>query len=379
MLSKKQKLICVTALLSAVTLLLCIVMTLHSLNGAALLGCGAGSSCDDVMGGKWSKLFGFFPVSGLAVALYTAALFSLVCILFSKDADTQKLAGIAMLVMAGAILGSALWFISLQIFAEGTLCKYCMCAHALGIAVTVLSLVSLVREFSGGWLYFAAGIALAAVMAGVQALTAPDYVYQDGISEENLPVISAEGHPMVGSPDAEYIIDLLFDYQCNHCQQLHQILPDVVDAFDGRVAFVLCPSPLSPKCNPYIPREETHFEGSCDFARLGMAIYSMDKEAFHAFDSWVFQNPESGKWAPRPVMDAYAKASELVGAEALDEALGGRYVIDFMNATVELFGRTSITGQGGIPRFVLGNKWVVPSADTVDEIVAILETEFGIR
>lgn len=377
--TRMQKLTCVTALLSAVTLVLCIVMTRHSLNGAALVGCGAGSSCDDVMGGRWSTLFGFFPVSGLAVALYAAALFCLLCLLFSKDDDTKKLASIAMLVMAGAILGSAVWFISLQIFAEGSLCKYCMCAHGLGIIISVLTLKALLRNVSrGGWL-FAAGLALAACLAGVQALTAPDYVYQEGSSEADLPVIPADGHPVVGNPDAEYVVDLLFDYQCNHCQQLHHVLSDVVDALDGRVAFVLCPSPLSPKCNPYIPREEMHFEGSCDFAKLAMALYSIDREAFAAFDEWVFENPKQGKWVPRPVADAYLKAAELVPAAALDEAMAGDYVRSFLNGTVELFGRTSIMGQGGIPRFIHGNKWVVPEADTSEEIVSILASEFGIQ
>ena len=376
---KMQKLTCVTALLSAVTLVLCIVMTLHSLNGAALVGCGAGSSCDDVMSGRWSMLFGFFPVSGLAVALYAAALFCLLCILFSNDEETQRLARMAMLVMAGAILGSAVWFISLQIFAEGSLCTYCMSAHALGIVIAVLTLKDFLgRTSRGGWL-FASGLALAACLTGVQALTAPDYVYQQGSSEADLPVISAEGHPVVGDPDADYVVDLLFDYQCNHCQQLHHILDDVVDALEGRVAFVLCPSPLSPKCNPYIPREEIHFEGSCDFAKLGMALYSIDRQAFEAFDSWVFENPSEGKWSPRPVSEAYEKASELVGADVLDGALSSDYVRNFLNSTVELFGRTSISGQGGIPRFIHGNDWVVPEADTAEEIVSILASEFGIQ
>ncbi|MDO5442789.1 MAG: thioredoxin domain-containing protein, partial [Bacteroidia bacterium] len=311
--------------------------------------------------------------------LYTAALFCLICILFTYDEDTLRLARMAMLVMAGAILGSALWFISLQVFVEGTLCKYCMCAHALGIAIAALTLKDFLTGTGRvGWL-FAAGVALAAVLAGVQALTAPDYIYQEGSSEADLPVISAEGHPVVGNPDADYVVDLLFDYQCNHCQQLHQILSDVVEALDGRVAFVLCPSPLSPKCNPYIPREEIHFEGSCDFAKLAMSLYCIDKEAFAAFDSWVFENPEQGKWTPKPVADAYLKAAELVPADVLDEALAGDYTRGFLNSTVELFGRTSITGQGGIPRFIYGNKWVVPEADTVEEIVSILASEFGIQ
>lgn len=376
---KVQKLTCVTALLSAVTLVLCIVMTLHSLNGTALVGCGAGSSCADVMSGKWSTLFGFFPVSGLAVALYTAALFCLVCILFTKDDETQWLARMAVLVMAGAILGSALWFISLQIFDEDSLCKYCMSAHVLGIVISALTLKNFLRKTrKGGWL-FAGGVALAVVLAGVQVFTAPDFVYQEGSSEADLPVITADNHPTVGSPDAEYAVNLLFDYQCNHCQQLHHILDEVVEALGGRVAFVLCPSPLSPKCNPYIPHEEYRFDGSCDLAKLAMALYSIDKEAFEAFDEWAFEIPSQGKWTPKPVADAYLKATELVSREALDEALAGEYVRTYLNAAVELFGRTSITGQGGIPRFISGNKWVVPEADTPDEIVNILISEFGIQ
>ncbi len=374
-----RKLTSVTALLGVVTLVLCVIMTLHSLNGAALVGCGAGSSCDSVLGGRWSKLFGFFPVSGLAVALYMAVLLCLACQLWSKDEDVLILSRKALLVAAGAILGSAVWFISLQIFAEGALCKYCMSAHGLGLVVSVLILHNYLRSMERGVLLFAGGVAMAGMLALVQFFFSPDYVYQDGHSEENLPVLGTEGHPFIGSPDAEYVIDLLFDYQCNHCQQLHGILPEVVDAMDGKVAFVLCPSPLSPKCNPYIPREEIHFEGSCDFAKLSMALFSIDRDAFEAFDSWVFENPAEGKWSPRPVAEAYVKASELVGAAVLDEALSGDFVRNFLNSTVELFGRTSITGQGGIPRFIYGNDWVVPDADTVEEIVSILTSEFGIQ
>lgn len=379
MLSKSHKITCVTALLSAVTLVLCIIMSLHSAKGMGLVGCGAGSSCDSVLGGRWSMLFGFFPVSSLAVALYAAALFCQLFLLFSNDEEIVSLARMAMLLMAGAILGSAVWFISLQILAEGALCKYCMTAHALGIVISVLTFMNLLPLVRKGWLLVGGGVLMAAVLAVLQVLTAPDYVYQEGKSEADLPFIEAEGRPVVGDPDAEYLIDLLFDYQCNHCQKLHHILGDVVEAMDGRVAFVLCPSPLSPKCNPYIPPEESHFEGSCDFARLAAALYSVSQDAFEAFDSWVFEDPEAGKWSPRPVADAYARAAELVPPDVLDSALGSDFVRDFIGADIELFGRTSIYGQGGIPRFVCGNSWVIPNADSVEEIVTILEDEFGIR
>lgn len=380
MLEKSHKITCVTALLSAVTLVLCIVMSLHSLKGVGLVGCGAGSACDSVLGGRWSMLFGFFPVSALAAGLYAAVLFCLLFLLLSKDEETKGLARVFLVIMAGAIIGSAGWFIFLQIFQEGTLCKYCMTAHALGLLVSALIVMNFLPGVRHGWLFMAAGVCLAAVLAVVQVLTVSDSVYQNGTSEEALPIIAPEGHPVVGNPDeAEYVVDLLFDYQCNHCQRLHRILDDVISAFDGRVAIVLCPTALSPKCNPYIPPEETHFEGSCDFSRLAMALYSIDPKAFKAFDSWVFEDPAAGKWSPRPLSDAYQKAAELVPAEKLEEALSGDYVRDFLNKGVELFGRTSIYGQGGIPRFVYGDSWVIPSADTAEEIVTILKSEFGIQ
>lgn len=379
MFDKQNKIICVTALLSAVTLVLCIVMSLHSLNGAALVGCGAGSGCDTVLGGKWSMLFGFFPVSGLAAGVYAAALFCLLFLFFTKDEEIKTLAKMALVVLSGAILGSAVWFISLQIFAEGALCKYCMTAHTLGIIISILILRTFLPDVKKGWLLFAGGVFTAVVLALVQILVKPEYVYQNGTSEKDLPFISAEGRPVVGDPEAEYLVDLLFDYQCNHCQHLHHLLEDVVEEFDGRVAFVLCPCPLSPKCNPYIPPEETQFEGSCDFAKLAMALYSIDKDAYATFDDWLFENPKAGKWSPRLVADAYAKAAELVPAGMLEEAVGGDEVKTLLNKVVELFGRTSIYGHGGVPRFVYGNSWVIPNADSVDEIVTILTSEFGFQ
>ena len=366
------------AIIALAALVLCIIMAVHSIDGAGLVGCGAGSSCDSVLGGRWAYLFGIVPVSALAAGVYAAFLLAWSVHTFSDDPELTGMASKALILLSGAIIGAAVWFIGLQLFAEKTLCKYCMSAHALGLACSALTLTALLRRYRSGWKLLLAGAGLAALLAVVQALTAPDSVYQDGRGEEAFPFISAEEAPVVGDPDAEYVIDLLFDYQCSHCQKVHGQLQEVVRQFGGRVAFVLCPCPLSPKCNPYVPREETRFEGSCDLARLAMAVYRLEPVSFKEFDAWLFEDMDGG-WRPRAVPAARERAAALVGAERLDALLPEAALSDMIRTSADLFGRTSTRGNGGIPRFVHGDRWVVPSADSAEDLVKILSDEFGIH
>lgn len=375
MLRKKRVVLGVAALSGAAALVLCVVMSLHSLSGSALVGCAAGSACDSVLAGRWSKLFGIFPVSGLAAGVYLAFLLSVGVLSLSKDDGLKEVASRALILLCGAILGAAVWFIGLQLFVEGELCKYCIATHALGILCAGLTMAVLPAR--RGWL--AAGAGLAALLAVTQIFTAPDSVYQDGSAGEPFPLISPDEAPVVGSPDAEYVIDLLYDYQCSHCRTVHALLQDVVEHFGGRVAFVLCPCPLSPRCNPYVPREETRFEGSCDLARLAMAVYRLDSAAFEEFDGWLFGAGESGGWRPRTVEAARERAAGLVGAERLEAFLPEASLSDAIRRSADLFGRTATLGDGAIPRFVFGDRWVVPSADSAEDLAKILSGSFGIR
>ncbi len=390
-----------TALAVAVAVLaLCVVMAVHSVSGMGLAGCAAGSACDDVMSGRWSRLFGLVPVSALAAGLYLALIFCLLCVRLSKDGEVVGLAMKLLPVMAGAVVGSAVWFIALMLFEEDGVCRYCLAAHSLGLLEAVLLMAfgwerdedgrivgcenNVVGKeskccFAGKWGMFGAGVILAAVLAVVQVLTAPSFVYQAGSVEEPLPLVEAPGAPVIGDASrAEAVIDVLFDYQCSHCQKVHSLLPEVVSRLDGRVAFVLCPCPLSAKCNPYVPREDVRFEGSCELAKIGLAVFDIDPEAFAKYDKWMFEAGEDGWW-PRGAGDARAFAEGLVGAGRLAEALDSQWLYERLLQTYELFGRTSAGGQGGIPRFICSEKWVVPEADSVEGLVDLLASQFGVR
>ena len=369
----------VAALAGVAALLLCVVMSVHSLSGSSLAGCGTGSACDSVLGGRWSMLFGIFPVSGLAAGVYLAFLICIGVLFLSKDAALKEAASKALILLSGAILGAAIWFIGLQLFAEKTLCKYCITAHALGILCAALILSALRPDARVCRRWLAAGAGLAVLFAVLQALTVPDYVYQDGSAEEPFPLISMEEAPFIGNPDAEYVIDLLYDYQCSHCRTVHGLLPEVVEHFEGRVAFVLCPCPLSPKCNPYVPREETRFEGSCELARLALAVHRLEPEAFDAFDKWLFEAEGTSGWYPRTVDAARERAGGLVGKERLEAFLPESELSGTLRRTADLFGRTSTQGNGAIPRFVYGDSWVVPSVDSAEDLAKILAERFDIR
>jgi protein-disulfide isomerase len=375
---KSRKCLTAAALLSVAALALCILMSVHSLRGGTLAGCGAGAPCDDLMTGRWSRLFGVFPVSGLAAGVYLAFLFCLGCLFLSGDDGIRRTAALVLRVLAGAVLGSAAWFIGLQIFAEGAFCKYCMAAHGLGIVISVLTLCGLPSSGRRGVPAFCAGIGAALLLAVIQLSTPVETVYQAGVNEEPLPLIGTATHPVVGNPDAEYVVDLLYDYQCSHCQRIHGLLDEVVGSFGGRVAFVLCPCPLSPKCNPYVPRDETRFEGSCDLARLALAVHSIDPEAFRTFDAWLFEESGSG-WYPKGVADARMYAASLVGAERLEDALASSAADLAIARAADLFGRTSSQGHGGIPRFVTAGRWLVPEASDASSLVSLISSELGIR
>src|SRR6185369_8611799 len=104
-------------------------------------------------------------------------------------------------------------------------------------------------------------------MAACQVHFVPPVTYRDGEAKNNPPVMDTPNAPMIGSPDAPYLVNLLFDYKCRHCQQLHFMLDEVVRRYHGKLAFVQYPTPLNPACNPYVPREVEEFKNSCELAK----------------------------------------------------------------------------------------------------------------
>lgn len=354
-------------LLCVIALVLSIILTAHSLSGIGLIGCGAGSSCDQVTGSRWSLLLGFVPIASLAVGAYLALLLCVLYLFFDFDAVVRKV----LWGLSVTVLFCCLWFIYLQAVKVKAFCPYCMSAHVCGMFTVVLAFLSC-RDLGRKTLLRVAGTGAALAVAFIvfQMSTTPAYQARTGHSDIRLPIPDAVASPVVGSVDAERTVALLYDYRCSHCRTIHGFLEDAVRHFGGKVAFVLCPTPLSPACNPYIPSGgKDLFDGSCDLARLALGLWTVDPDAFREFDAWLFSADGKDGWYPRTPAEAEKKAFELSAGRSMNPD----WISSYLAGTLELFGRTTAEGRGGIPRLVYGSSWVIPETDTPEGFTRAVE------
>jgi uncharacterized membrane protein len=374
--------------LSALALVLSGYLGWHYLTGGSVIGCGGVSPCDQVLNSRWSAIAGVLPVSGLAAGAYLAMLIAGFYIGPATAAPVRRLAWRAMLVLAGAISGSAVWFIIVQKWVIGSFCPYCMTAHITGLLLAALVIWRAPRQFDdhrtepqriiGPWPAIGVttiGLALAGILALCQIAFPPRAVYRGGESQNDLSAIDPQAAPLVGSPKAIYVVTLLFDYKCPHCQQLHFLLDEVVRRYDGKLAFALCPAPLNRECNPYIPRDVDEFKDSCELAKVGLAVWVARREAFPAFDGWMFSLESGDRWHPRSLDAARAKAVELVGQAKFDAALVDPWVDRYLQTSVRIYGET---GGTAIPKMVFGSRWVTPQPQDAEDLISILQESLGV-
>jgi protein-disulfide isomerase len=222
------------------------------------------------------------------------------------------------------------------------------------------------------------GLVLAGILATSQVVLNPSSTLQTGESQENTIGIDYKSVPFVGSPDAPYIINLLFDYKCPHCQKIHFMLDEVVQRYSGKVAFALCPTPLNPHCNPYIPQEADAFKNSCELAHIGLAVWVANSKVFPNFENWMFTYESGSRWRPRTLEATQAKAVELIGQAKLDAAMSSPWIDRYLQTCIEMYGQSLKSGKGGVPRMIFGSKWVIPEAYSADELISIIQESLGV-
>lgn len=371
--------------LTLLALTLSAVLSWHYLKGGALAGCGGGSPCDLVLNSRWSLLGGVIPVSGIALGAYLAILFAGFFIGSNSEVSVKRLAWRIMLFLAGSIAGSAIWFTVVQKWIIGSFCFYCMTTHITGFILAILVFwratankeERTIRPISAAGLFFG-GLIIAAIMAVSQMKYTPSAVNSNEEAQDYISTIDYHSAPIVGYPEAQYVVTLLFDYQCPHCQQLHLMLDEVIRRYDGRIAFTLCPVPLNPRCNPYIPMEVEEYKNSCELAKIGMAVWISSREAFSEFENWMFTFESGDRWRPRSLEATREKAIELVGQEKFDTAFADPWIDQYIQTSTQIYGQTVVGGRGGVPKLVYNSNWVIPEPYNADDLMKILQESLGI-
>ena len=360
--------------LVTIVLLLCIILCIHSISGHGLIGCSQGTHCSAVLGSKWSFLFGIIPVSALAAGVWIAFL---ICLILHRNSDLelQFFINRILLILSGAVSGSAAWCIWLQSHMIKEFCPYCMTAHILGIIISILTVIWCIKQKTGhSLLSIGLGLVLAAGLAIVQFATTPLTLAERGFASEPLPELSAQELPVIGDPDAPHVVTLLFDWQCSHCRQVHGMLPDVVEQMKGKVAFICCPISLSRECNPLVPQGSTdRFTGSCKLLRIGLALWYTDPVAFGRYEEWYWGDYNK-TWILPGVDSATAYASDLIGADRLEKAMNDPRIESYIQTVLQVFGRTSSGGHSAVPRLIYGNDWLIPEADDAAGLATLIES-----
>jgi uncharacterized membrane protein/protein-disulfide isomerase len=399
--------------LSALALTASVYLSWHSLAGGSLIGCGGVRSCDEVLTSGWSTIAGVLPVSGLSAGTFLAILIANLHIGPATAAPDRRLAWSAMLLLVGAAAGSAVWFTIVQKWLVGALCPYCMAIHGSSLLLAALvvwqapkhldvditdkltmaptpqtdaavpepirhssqaALSGILRRWQPLGLVLV-GLALAGALAACQIAFPGPSIAQAGNSPETLPAADPGAIPLIGSPDALYVVTVLFDYQCPHCQQLHFMLEAATRRYDGKLAFALSPAPLNRRCNPYVPRDVEEFQDSCELAKVALAVWLASREAFPAFQRWMFSFESGNRWQPRSLESARAKAIELVGKAKLDAAWSDPWIDKYLQSSIQLYGRTT---ANAVPKLVFGSRWVIPKPNDLDDLVLILQDSLAL-
>lgn len=178
----------------------------HAWHVTAVAGCGGGEiwDCDHVLTSHWSKWLGI-PVSIPAAALYATLLPSLFVISSRRAAQQQQGVWAIVTTLCVAAGAAAIWFIALQVFVLGHLCKYCVVAHLCGL--TLCGFILWTRPLGNALTsrFAALGMAGLLVLVCGQVLVEPaathEMEYQDEFALEEGSQLEAEFSDAIGEDD----------------------------------------------------------------------------------------------------------------------------------------------------------------------------------
>ena len=381
-----------------------------SLTGAAVAGCGPTSDCHQVLNSRWAYWFGV-PVSLGALLVYLTSVTASFWLRPGVPAATQRKAWTILVPSAALIIGSALWFAFLQLAVIKAICPYCMTAHACGVLAAVLILfaapfrraigreqnaqgrvsippalaIRLMVLALGGLGVLVGGQVLYQKMAvsvtSVPALTnatalvskAPTkrtFEIYDGLFSFNLYEV-----PLIGKPEAPHVFVSLFDYTCHHCRLMHGQLMEAYQAFSNDLAIVSLPMPLDSACNSNITQTPKPHADSCDYARIGLAVWRADRSRMHDFEEWIF-TPAT----PPPLADVRQYAGQLVGVEKFVQAWQSEWINQQLQRDITIYSTNYIHFRNGsMPQLVIGNKLVAGTFRSAEDLFKVLGQEFGLQ
>jgi uncharacterized membrane protein len=393
-----------------------------SLSAGSPVGCGLDSNCHKVLQSRWAYWFGL-PVSLPGLLLYLTVFGATFRLDISSSSGKPSRANHIVALGSMLILLAAFWFILLQLVAIRSLCSYCLATHATASAAALI-LLSLSRGFvlrapkrtpgtsrlssPALWRVLAAAFVGLLVLAAGQFVLAPKtYIVESTSTTSHLSAKSThiigtnaavltqtnapapprmislhDGKfqlnplelPMIGSPTASNIVVSLFDYTCHHCRDMHPILVETQKHFGDRLAFLNLPMPLDSNCNPLVKRTPTAHQRACEYARIGLAVWRVDRKAFAEFDHWIFSQTSTPSFET-----VRHHAEQLIGKAPLEASLNDPWITQQISQDVAIFETNyRASGRSQMPQLMIGSKIFAGIVKNAEALLPILQAPLNL-
>lgn len=348
-----------------------------------IVGCGDGTGCADVLTSLWSQVFGL-PVAILGAIVY---------ILLYAALLWEKPRGLA--ICYGLIAGAAVWLIFVQAVILRQFCPWCMAAHGVGFLIVI---VGLSRE------KFDEPLILSFLIGIVVSLCLPlGQLYGPAPSTSAVSDMANNGNrasldqdirsvgkgrkvrfhegkmsydcsslPLIGSADADHVLVEFFDFQCPACRTMNDYLTALVEKHPRQVSILVLPVPLDHDCNSALPPDEPGHPGSCDLARIALAVWRTRPELYPMIHQKLISEP------PLSLAAAFALARAQLGEDEFEKAMTDPWIADVIKANIADW--VSIAGNRKIlPQLLITEKRVLhglPSGK--EDFIRVMEKELGL-
>ncbi len=397
--------------------------------GGRVAGCGdgAGGDCSAVLASRWARWFGL-PVAIPAAVVY-GLIFAALTLAGRGDGRWQRRAWYVLVPLATLILAAASWFSALQLLALGRVCWYCLTVHGCAIVLAMLLFWKIPHDWRSPAQRAAQPIGLPPMttvglmlggLIGLSVLVVGQVVSKaptggigittvepaasaagdkSGVAEaEAFPIdlsdlfpavagrsrnvvllggkvlLNVRRTPIVGRVDSDVVVVELFDYTCPHCRKLHHYLSEARERYGIQLAVAVLVTPMDPACNAYVhdPPIGAAHSGSCDLARLALAVWQTEPEAFAEFHEWMMGSPEI------PTIEA-ARVREppriLDRAGGLERALADDAIERELQADNRLY---QVAGAGTIPKLLSERAIISGEPESARQLFDVLEKQLGL-
>ena len=175
--------------------------------------------------------------------------------------------------------------------------------------------------------------------------------------------LETNGWPLIGKQDAELVFVELFDYTCEHCQRTHKAIEGARQKFGDRLAIIVLPVPLDPKCNPNVKTSDPKHADACDLAKLAVALWYVDRDKFPEFHHYLFEKKPN-------YAAALIKAKEIVDNEKLAATMKGTIPSEYIAKHIALYIKA---GSGNIPKLMFPKTSSVGAIESTEVVVSLIE------